>query len=59
MYLSASGDFEVNQYTIEVGGKNKTWQQLKQIKAQKLRVKDNILIGTKDEIPLYLLGFLY
>lgn len=39
--------------------KNKTWQQLKNARKQSFLVKDNILVGSKDEIPLYLFGFLY
>lgn len=53
------GDFEINNIIFEVGGKNKTKQQLKAVKGDKYLIKDNILFGTHTEIPLYLFGFLY
>lgn len=53
------GDFKVKDIVFEVGGKNKTMQQLKDVDGKKFLIKDNILVGNKLEIPLYLLGFLY
>lgn len=52
------GDFEVNGYVFEVGGKNKDFKQIKNIKKSFL-VLDDIIVGSKDKIPLYLFGFLY
>lgn len=51
-------DFCVNDIIFEVGGKNKTMQQLRDIE-KRLLVKDGIVTGSKEEIPLYLFGFLY
>lgn len=51
-------DFEVNDYTFEVGGKNKTSQQIKAIEKSYL-VKDDIEYASLKEIPLWMFGFLY
>ncbi len=52
-------DFNVdNTYIFEVGGKNKTQKQIKDMKNAYL-VQDNIEFGYKNEIPLWLFGFLY
>lgn len=51
-------DFEVNDYTFEIGGKNKTSQQIKAIENSYL-VKDDIEYATLREIPLWMFGFLY
>jgi len=54
------GDFTIHENNFEIGGKNKTMQQLKGIDPDKrFLVKDNMLTGTKHEIPLHLFGFLY
>ncbi|MDD2387251.1 MAG: AAA family ATPase [Bacteroidales bacterium] len=53
------GDFIVNNnYTIEVGGKNKDSKQLKNINNSYFAL-DNIEIGFGNTIPLWLFGFLY
>lgn len=57
LYYSEHGDFDINELTFEIGGKNKTRKQLKH-KANAYVISDNILLGAKDKIPLYLLGFL-
>lgn len=59
VFYPKKGDFQVNDILFEVGGKNKTGQQIKDHNGKKFIVKDNILIGNKSEIPLYLFGFLY
>lgn len=51
-------DFEVNDYTFEIGGKNKTSHQIKAIENSYL-VKDDIEYATLREIPLWMFGFLY
>jgi len=56
---SKIGDFLVNEkYIFEIGGKNKTKYQIKDISNSYL-VLDDIEIGFKNKIPLYLFGFLY
>jgi uncharacterized protein len=55
----AQGDFLVDgRYTFEIGGKNKDFSQIKDIKNSYLGV-DNIEIGAGNKIPLWLFGFLY
>ena len=56
---SKIGDFLVNEkYIFEIGGKNKTKYQIKDISNSYL-VLDDIEIGFENKIPLYLFGFLY
>jgi uncharacterized protein len=56
---TAKGDFLVNEkHTFEVGGKNKTGQQIKEVTSGFL-AKDDIETGYKNTIPLYLFGFMY
>lgn len=53
------GDFLVDRkYTFEVGGKNKTKKQIAGLKNAFLAL-DGIESGYKNEIPLWLFGFLY
>ncbi|MDF1794998.1 MAG: AAA family ATPase [Coxiellaceae bacterium] len=59
-FYPEKGDFTIEDITFEVGGKNKTMQQLSNIKkGKRMLVKDNIVAGFKETIPLYLFGFLY
>ena len=53
------GDFVVNDfYLFEVGGKNKTFEQIRQQKNAYLAC-DEIEQGVGNKIPLWLFGFLY
>ncbi len=52
------GDFLVDQYLFEIGGKNKGFSQIKNIDESYL-VLDDIEIGEGSKIPLWLFGFLY
>lgn len=55
----AHGDFLVDhQYLFEVGGKSKTFEQIKDIPNSYLAV-DDIEIGHLDRIPLWMFGLLY
>jgi len=55
----AKGDFFVDaKYVFEVGGKNKSPNQIKEAKNAYLAV-DNVEIGLNNRIPLWLFGFLY
>jgi len=58
IYAPKQGDFLINGYTFEVGGKNKTKKQIKDLKNAYL-VVDDIEIGSGNKIPLWLFGFLY
>lgn len=58
VFYTDIGDFQVKHWTFEIGGKNKTKQQIKDQKNAFL-IKDNLLFAAPQEIPLYYLGFLY
>lgn len=58
IYYSEVGDFKVEKYIVEVGGKNKTMTQLKGHE-NGIVAADGILSGSGKIIPLYLFGFLY
>ncbi len=53
------GDFIVNGTIFEIGGKNKSNKQIRGSDNPAFLVKDDILLGSRNSIPLYLLGFLY
>jgi len=56
---SAKADFYINnKYTFEIGGKNKNHKQIHDMENAYI-VADNIEIGFKNKIPLWLFGFLY
>lgn len=58
-YPKNGGDFMVdNTYTFEVGGRNKTKKQIKEIEKSFI-VSDDMEIGMGNKIPLWLFGFLY
>ena len=53
------GDFFVNnKFLFEIGGENKSRKQI-YTQENSFIVSDNIEIGYKDKIPLWLFGFLY
>lgn len=53
------GDFIVDdKYTFEIGGKNKSFEQIKDL-PNSFVVADDIEVGFKNKIPLWLFGFLY
>ena len=56
--LAPQGDYMVGKYTFEVGGKNKNFNQIKDL-PDSFVVADNIEIGHKNRIPLWLFGMLY
>ena len=56
---SKIGDFLVDEkYTFEIGGKNKSFEQIKNTN-NSFVVADDIEIGFRNKIPLWLFGFLY
>jgi len=59
VFFSNIGDFVVDGINFEIGGKSKDKKQIKNDMAKSFVVKDDILYGSKGEIPLYLFGFLY
>ena len=57
--IPKKGDFFVDEkYTLEVGGKNKKYKQIKDLKESYI-VSDDIEIGSGNRVPLWLFGFLY
>lgn len=57
--FSGTGDFLIdNKYIIEVGGKNKTFDQIKDLPDSYI-ASDDIEYGFGNRIPLWLFGFLY
>jgi len=57
--LDKYGDFRVlNRYTVEIGGKNKSFKQIENI-ANSFVIADGIESGFGNKIPLWLFGFLY
>ena len=56
---SRRGDFMVdNTYLFEVGGKGKTFEQIKDLPSSYLAI-DGIEMGGRKRIPLWMFGFLY
>ena len=58
VYYVNKGDFKIDNYVFEIGGKNKSFNQIKDIKNSYV-VADDIEIGFGNKIPLWLFGFLY
>ncbi len=57
--LSSQGDFIVKaEYTFEIGGKNKGFQQINGVREAYV-VADDIEVGFKNKLPLWLFGFMY
>lgn len=48
----------INIFLIEVGGKTKSYNQIKDMPKSYI-VSDDIEIGSGNKIPLWLFGFLY
>ena len=58
VYYSDVGDFRVKNILFEVGGKNKKFDQIKDLKNSYLAL-DIDSSTNKRKIPLWLFGFLY
>ena len=59
IYYTDRGDFLVDEkYIFEIGGKNKGFKQIKDIKNSFI-ASDGIEVGFGNKIPLWLFGFLY
>jgi len=57
--IPLKGDFLIDdKYLFEVGGKNKSFRQIKDI-SNSYVVADDIEVGFGNKIPLWLFGFLY
>ncbi|MCX6258632.1 MAG: AAA family ATPase [Bacteroidia bacterium] len=59
VFLHEQADFQVdNKFVLEIGGKNKDSQQIRDID-NSFVFMDDIEIGHNNRIPMWLLGFLY
>ena len=57
--ISKQGDFTIDdKFRVEIGGKNKGFQQIKDI-PNSFVVADDIEVGFGNKIPLWLFGFVY
>jgi predicted AAA+ superfamily ATPase len=57
--VAKKGDFLIDdKYIFEIGGKNKTYKQIKDVPNSYI-IADDIEIGSGNKIPLWLFGFLY
>ncbi|MBW6481650.1 MAG: AAA family ATPase [Vicingaceae bacterium] len=56
--IPKKGDFFIDNITFEIGGKNKSNSQILNTDNSYL-VKDDIVVGYQNIIPLWLFGFLY
>jgi predicted AAA+ superfamily ATPase len=55
---SKQADFKVDNYTFEIGGKDKNQKQISNAK-NSFVVKDNIVFGHRNIIPLWAFGLRY
>ena len=55
---SSVSDFLIGDYTFEIGGKNKTQKQVRDVENAYV-VKDDIEYGMRNIIPLWMFGFVY
>lgn len=55
---SSVSDFLIGDYTFEIGGKNKTQKQVRDVENAYV-VKDDIEYGTRNIIPLWMFGLTY
>ena len=59
LHISKQGDFLIDKrYIVEVGGKDKSFDQIKDIK-ESFVAADDLTIGKGNKVPLWLFGFLY
>ena len=58
IFRSEKADFNINNITFEVGGKNKNQEQIKDLKNAYI-VKDDIEYGYKNVVPLWAFGLNY
>ncbi|WP_349304329.1 AAA family ATPase [Campylobacter sp. RM16189] len=58
IYSGKAGDFMVGEFTFEVGGAKKSFDQNKDVQNSYIAA-DDIEVGVGKKIPLWLFGFLY
>lgn len=58
VFYSKKGDFKIQDYIFEVGGKHKNRKQI-QGEEKAFLLADDVLTGTSSTIPLYFFGLMY
>ena len=58
IYSGNAGDFIVGEFTFEIGGAKKGFEQIKDM-PNSFIAADDIEVGMRNKIPLWLFGFLY
>ena len=58
VFSASQGDFLIGDYNFEIGGKNKSKQQIKSVEHFFL-VKDDIEYGYQNVLPLWAFGMNY
>ena len=58
VYSSREADFKIDDFTFEIGGKNKSQRQIANVE-NGIVVKDDIEIAYKNIVPLFQFGFTY
>lgn len=59
LFYVKKGDFLVDEkYIVEIGGKNKSFEQIKDIPNSYV-ISDDIETGFRNKLPLWIMGFLY
>ena len=58
VYSSKISDFEIDDITFEVGGRNKKGKQLREADKGYI-VKDNIEYAVGKNVPIWMFGFIY
>jgi hypothetical protein len=56
--FSKIGDFAVDSQLFEIGGGSKTFSQLQDHRDDSFPALDDIVVGKKNTVPLYLFGLL-
>ena len=59
VYYSKQADYCTKTHVFEIGGKNKTAKQIANLKHPAFLIKDDVLVASKQIIPLLFFGFLY
>ena len=58
IYFGKNGDFIVGEFVFEIGGAKKSFEQIKDMPNSYIAA-DDIEVGVRNKIPLWLFGFLY
>jgi len=59
VYYFKQADYRTKTHVFEIGGKNKTGEQIANLDIPAFLIKDDILTASKQTIPLLFFGFIY